>query len=530
MDTAEIVFAILCIGLLGCQTSNDRNGSADSGIQDGAERVEEALSGRKLAEAHCQGCHAFPNPELLDRETWTQVVLPRMGRRMGIYEGGERPDSLFEEGVAGELVREADIFPKEPTLSREKWRKIVEYFAEEAPDTLSAPPDHPSIQKGLDAFEMRRPSFRTAPPTTTLIRVGDPSLSYLGDAKGLLTILDARQREEFTMDIPGAPVSMQPMGNRFSLTLMGDVAPTNTPTGRILELALRRRTKQYKYNTLIDSLHRPVHTVSRDLNGDRREDFLVSEFGYQVGRLAWYERQGATDFQRHVLRNKPGAIKSVVRDFNGNGRPDVMSLFAQGDESIFLFHNEGGGEFREEQILQFPPSYGSTDFELVDFNGDGVLDILHTAGDNADYRPVMKPYHGVRVFLNKGGHEYEQAYFFPLNGAYGVTADDFDGDGDLDIAATSFFPDYAKNPEESFVYLEHKGDLHFEPSTFENSDRGRWLVLDSGDADGDGDPDLLLGSFSALQLGTSYVPETTATQWTQEGPSTVMLENMAIAE
>jgi hypothetical protein len=207
-----------------------------------------------------------------------------------------------------------------------------------------------------------------------------------------------------------------------------------------------------------------------------------------------------------------------------------MSLFAQGDEGIFLFHNEGGGEFREEQILQFPPTYGSTDFELADFNGDAALDIIYTAGDNADYRPVMKPYHGVRIYLNKGGYEFEQAYFFHMNGAYGATADDFDDDGDLDIAAISFFPDYARSPEESFVYLENKGDLTFEPSTFENSDMGRWLVLDSGDADGDGDPDLLLGSFSALQLGTSYVPEATAKQWTQEGPSTVLLENLTITE
>lgn len=525
-----LVLAVSSLVLLGCQADDSTTEDDDSTFKDGAERIEKSVSGRELAQMHCQGCHAFPDPDLLDRETWTQVVLPRMGRRMGIYEGGERPDSLFEEEVGGELVREANIFPKEPILSREKWQKIVDYFSEKAPDTLAAPPAHPQIEIGLDAFRVRRLPFRTSPPTTTLLRVEEQNGTYLGDAKGLLTILDAQQQEEFTMDIPGAAVSMQSRGNRFSLTLMGGIAPTNNPSGRILELAIRRRTKQYKYSTLIDSLHRPVHTVVADLDGDQQEDFLVSEFGYQVGRLAWYERQNGSDFKRHVLRNQPGAIKSVVRDFNGNGRPDVMTLFSQGDEGMFLFHNEGGGHFREEQVLQFPPSYGSTDFELADFNGDGALDILYTAGDNADYRPVMKPYHGVRIFLNDGDNQFEEAYFLPLNGAYGVTADDFDEDGDLDIAAISFFPDYETNPEESFVYLENKGDLTFEPSTFEDSDRGRWLILDSGDMDRDGDSDLILGSFSALQLGTSYVPEATAKQWTEEGPSAIVLENTAISQ
>ena len=522
---------MLGIGGVGCQPGNEReSGDQQNEQRSGTERVEKKLSGRELARAHCQSCHAFPEPELLNKNTWKDVVLPRMGRRMGIYEGGERPDSLFEEGIAGTLVREANIFPKEPVLPQAEWEKIVDYFVDAAPDTLAAPPPHPRIATGLDQFRVRRSPFRTTPPTTTLVEADARGLSYVGDAKGLLTILDDRQQEEFTMDISGTPAAVAPVGDRFLVTLMGSVAPTDKPTGRLLELALRLRTKQYKYATVIDSLHRPVHTVPADLNGDGQRDFVVSEFGYHVGHLAWYEGRGQGRFERHILRDEPGAIRSVVRDVNGDGRPDVMALFSQGNEGIYVFYNEGDGQFRETQVLQFPPSYGSTSFELVDFNGDGALDLLYTAGDNADYRPVMKPYHGIRIFLNDGENGFRQEYFFPLNGAYGATADDFDGDGDVDIAAISFFPDYAENSKESFVYLENTGDLSFAPTTFNNSDMGRWLTLSSGDVDGDGDSDLLLGSFSALQLGTSYVPESTANRWTQEGPSVVVLENTMVSE
>ena len=63
---------------------------------------------------------------------------------------------------------------------------------------------------------------------------------------------------------------------------------------------------------------------------------------------------------------------------------------------------------------------------------------------------------------------------------------DFDGDGDLDIAAISYFPDYAKHPDEGFVYLRNDGDWHFQPFVLREARQGRWLVMDAGDIDGDG--------------------------------------------
>ena len=69
------------------------------------------LSGKELAVAHCGGCHAFVSPELLPRTVWQNDVLPAMGHRLGIYRGGVRPDSLFDVGVGGSIVRKANIFP-----------------------------------------------------------------------------------------------------------------------------------------------------------------------------------------------------------------------------------------------------------------------------------------------------------------------------------------------------------------------------------------------------------------------------------
>lgn len=99
------------IVLIGCQSEETRP------QEEGEETVSPApgkvKSGEALAKTHCGSCHQYPEPALLDRASWREHVLPSMGYMLGIYPNGERPDSLFEEGRAGELVREAGIYPEE---------------------------------------------------------------------------------------------------------------------------------------------------------------------------------------------------------------------------------------------------------------------------------------------------------------------------------------------------------------------------------------------------------------------------------
>ncbi|HUH46437.1 MAG TPA: FG-GAP-like repeat-containing protein, partial [Arenibacter sp.] len=144
-------------------------------------------------------------------------------------------------------------------------------------------------------------------------------------------------------------------------------------------------------------------------------------------------------------------------------------------------------------------------------------------GDNADKTPFLKDYHGIYIFLNDGNLNFKQAYFYHLNGAYKAMARDFDLDGDLDIASISFFPDYYSHPEESFVYLENKGDLVFEDFSFPEASNGRWIVMDVGDLDGDGDEDIALGSF------VYFIPKGDTTglgkKWLSSSPSVIVLEN-----
>ena len=192
------------------------------------------------------------------------------------------------------------------------------------------------------------------------------------------------------------------------------------------------------------------------------------------------------------------------------------------NEAIFILTNDGKGNFTPQIAFQWPPVHGHTYFELVDFNGDGRMDFLVTNGDNGEYPSPLKNYHGIRIYLNRDGRRFEEAFFFPLNGAFKAIARDFDQDGDLDIAAISFYPDYTSAPRESFVYLENLGGMKFRPRTFRQCIAGRWLVMDAGDVDGDGDLDIVLGS---CIHGPSDVPDALMLDWEKSGPSLVILRN-----
>jgi len=196
-------------------------------------------------------------------------------------------------------------------------------------------------------------------------------------------------------------------------------------------------------------------------------------------------------------------------------------LQANSDEGIDWYINQGDNQFKRERKLRFLPTAGSTHFQLVDFDGDGKKDLLYSNGDNGDYLPILKPYHGVHLYLNKNGN-YKEAFFIPLNGVYQAEAVDFDEDGDLDIATVSFHPDFQNNLQESFVIFINDGKNNFSSHTISQFADGRWMRFLTADVDGDKDVDILL---SAMNIKTPEVPKTVADQWAKADNAIIFLEN-----
>lgn len=485
--------------------------------QDAAPRPASANRGGELARTACATCHLFPAPDLLDKKTWRDETLPRMKIRIGL---SPREMEVHPEGKV--IMATGRVLAK-PLVSQKEWNQIVDYYVSESPEKAVPQAPRPEIAIGLKSFKVEPALFRFSPPLTTLVQI-DPLRRQilLGDERsGSLETLDGRGRRLASVALGNTAVSFGETGNGAYLALIGSFMPSEETLGGIAFLEGSANGWRPPL-TLVKDLPRTTHVVAVDLNGDGRLDLVASIFGNNVGRFSWFENKGGGEYLEHVLLPKPGAIRSVCEDFTGDGLPDIAVLVAQETEALYLFTNLGQGRFESRVVFQKHPLFGHTYFEAADFNGDGKKDFLVTNGDNGEYPSPAKNYHGVRIYLNKGDNRFEESYFFPMNGAFKAMARDFDGDGDLDIAAISFFPDYEKSPRECFVYLENKGNLRFVPSTFAECVSGRWLTMDCADLDGDGDVDIVLGSHIR---GPGSVPVFLTQQWEKKGPSCLILRN-----
>jgi len=451
----------------------------------------------------------LPDPSLLDSKTWEKGVIPNMGPRLGIFQNGFETYPSFRH----DLNLDSNFYPKKPMLTLDQWQNIIDYYTATSPDSLPKQERKQNIQPTLPFFSVQLPPFSYPDPTTSFVKINGDSLHPLIIGDALKHNLYFLNRELGITDSLhyGSIVDIDFMRNRMLACDIGILHPNNGKFGKAQFIMNEHGRMSVDSTPLFGGLRRPVQVSSVDLNNDGKLDYLVCEFGNLTGALSWMENVGDNRFTKHVLRASPGAIKAYINDYNHDGAPDIWVLFAQGEEGIFLFTNKGNGNFETKEVLRFPSSYGSSYFEFADFNKDDYPDIIYTCGDNADFSPILKPYHGVYIFLNDGANQFQQKYFFPINGCYKAMARDFDGDGDLDIATISFFADYEHQPGESFVYLENKSDpansgtFNFLAYSFPEAKFGRWLTMDAGDIDGDGRLDLVLGNFSLSAPGMRSV-------------------------
>ncbi|QEC66613.1 VCBS repeat-containing protein [Panacibacter ginsenosidivorans] len=467
----------------------------------------QTITEKKVAEKYCSSCHLFPEPSLLDKTTWEKNILPAMAPHLGIRYFLDSPYEINDE-IKRNAVNNA---PQGQLINISAWKKIIDYYKENAPAT-NLPQNRQPIQKFTDQFKIAEPLPDEGNPSVSYIKIDEGNQwIYTGTAAdSSLNIYNAKLQLLTKQNVHGIIVDMQfntlldKSGERSGIfTNIGIMNPNDLKAGTADSFYINKDGAQFYQQQVLSHLPRPVAITKADLDKDGMQDYLVNGFGNTTGALYWMKNEGNKQYQQNTMRPFPGAIKTYIDDYNNDGLPDIMALMTQAQEGIYLFTNKGNGSFDTKTILQFPAVYGSSYFELDDFNNDGYKDILYTCGDNADYSSrALKHYHGVYIFINDGKNNFTEKYFFPIHGCYKAIARDFDNDSDLDIAAISFFPDSKNQPQESFVYLENKGlsyfskSFQFEPYSIKAFNEGHWLTMDAGDIDGDGDEDIALGSFN----------------------------------
>ena len=70
---------------------------------------------------------------------------------------------------------------------------------------------------------------------------------------------------------------------------MGTMNPNDLLNGELLHINRNPTTQKLDRAVLLKRLQRPVDATYANLNGDGKENILVSQFGFYTGQLTWFE-------------------------------------------------------------------------------------------------------------------------------------------------------------------------------------------------------------------------------------------------
>jgi flagellin len=200
--------------------------------------------------------------------------------------------------------------------------------------------------------------------------------------------------------------------------------PIGVGAMQYLQIALNDGSGGFTVGQLLDAGRSLYDVELGDLNGDGNLDMVAitgNNNSYHV-----YLGNGNGTFTALATSNgsagqDPGAI--TLGDFDGDSALDMVIVSNNGTPQFRYFRNTGSGTFAA--YTAFDSGFAAVDVESADFNNDGNLDVINSAG---------------RIVLGNGNGTFGTGAATGLSGMLDVA--DVNGDGNMDvlsITTSAFF-------------------------------------------------------------------------------------------
>ncbi|MFH2020374.1 MAG: DUF2341 domain-containing protein, partial [archaeon] len=236
-----------------------------------------------------------------------------------------------------------------------------------------------------------------------------------------------------------------------------------------------------------------------DFDNDGDLDIVFSSYNdgdyYSSPQIFW--NNGVGGFTTSSSLTPMNGSKGVgVADLDDDGDLDLVfnSYCANSACSVvlnaqaFIYWNNGTGGYPNRTEMRIDG--GGSGIAIADFNNDGTQDILLTPYNDGDWSVQS------RIYWNNGNRDFSQSSVLPTHagglwGGGGTFVDDFDYDGDFDIAMAIYYDgDETISPE----IFWNNGTGNFSSTTFLAS-MNRQGGVTGGDIDLDGDVDLVFTNY-----------------------------------
>lgn len=260
-----------------------------------------------------------------------------------------------------------------------------------------------------------------------------------------------------------------------------------------------------------------------DFNGDGKADLLIGidEPGGVIPEVLLGNGTGAFSVvSEPAMPDYPNF--PLVADVNGDGKDDVVLLGCNQWPScatnlLSVFLSDGDGDFTAGYTSTLPA--GNVSGIIGDFNNDGKPDIAVLVTPSSSLPNTVPT---IVIFLNQGDDSFAATTYTDVPEGYGygpwdLTAGDFTGNGNLDLAVLTYIaPTQNGNPSSGakLYTFAGTGDGSFGAprlsytfdSAFDSATNNLWAA----DLNGDGKTDLVANLFPKAGAG-SGTPSRVAT-------------------